>query len=109
MGILWGYYLPIGYLGLALGLLVLAYPKIGFTRKLSFESLIIIIGLVLIFTTLVTPREFFINIIHQTRLDSGQIDIDYPIGNWLIWGLTLFSVTTGLMLKIKRSLDTKTA
>jgi hypothetical protein len=30
-----------------------------------------------------------------------MIDINYPIGNWLIWGLTLFSVAAGLLLRIR--------
>jgi hypothetical protein len=101
MGTLWGYHLPIGYLGLASGLLVMAYPKTGLTKKMSFASLMIVIGFLLIITALLTPKEYFVSLIHQANPNTALIDIDYPIGNWLVWGLTLFSVTIGLLLKIR--------
>jgi hypothetical protein len=101
VGTLWGFYLPIGYLGLALGLLVMAYPKTGLTKKLSFTSLMVIIGFLLIVTALVTPKEYFVSLIHHANPATAMIDIDYPIGNWLVWGLTLFSVAAGLLLRIR--------
>ena len=103
MGILWGYHLPIGYLGFALGLLVMAYPKTRLTKKLSFPSLMIAIGFLLIFTNILMPKEFFINLIHQSNSNPALIDIDYPVGNLLVWVLTLFSIMAGAMLRIRGS------
>jgi uncharacterized membrane protein len=49
MGYIWGYQLPIGYVGLVLGLLVILSPKtIG--RKLTFGTVMLVIGLTLIIT-----------------------------------------------------------
>jgi len=103
MGTLWGYHLPIGYLGLALGLLVMAYPHTGLTKKVSFAALMTSIGFLFMITILLTPEEYFVSLIHQANPETAMIDIDYPIGNSLVWGLSLFSVTTGLLLRIRRS------
>jgi hypothetical protein len=103
MGTLWGYHLPIGYLGLALGLAVMAYPRAGLTKKLSFASFMVITGFLLIATALLTPEEYFVSLIHGGNTNPAMIDIDYPIGNWLVWGLTLFSVTAGLLLRIREN------
>jgi len=103
MGILWGYHLPIGYLGLALGLLVMAYPHSGLTKKVSLAALMTSIGFLFVITILLTPEEYFVSLIHQANPMTAMIDIDYPIGNSLVWGLSLFSVTTGLLLRIRRS------
>ena len=99
MGILWGYYLPIGYIGLALGLLVIFYPKIAVVKKLGFGLMMAVIGFVLVFSLLLSPKDFFVNLLHNTSLSSGYIDIDYAIGNWLVWALTLFSITLAPYLK----------
>ncbi len=105
MGTLWGYQLPIGYLGLALGLVVMAYPVAGLTKKLSLASFMVLIGFLLIATALLTPNEYFVSLIHGGNANPAMIDIDYPVGNWLVWGLTLFSVATGVMLKIRNSMQ----
>jgi branched-subunit amino acid transport protein AzlD len=101
IGYLWGYYLPIGYLGLVSGLFVFSYHKISFTKKIGFGSLMILIGILLIVSFLLSPKDFFVNLIHGTSFSSGQIDIDYPMGNSLVWVLSLFSIGAGLFLRIK--------
>jgi hypothetical protein len=91
MGTLWGYHLPIGYLGLALGLLVMAYPHTGLAKKASFAALMTSIGFIFMITILLTPEEYFVSLIHQTNPETAMIDIDYPIGNSIVWGLSLLA------------------
>jgi hypothetical protein len=103
MGSLWGYHLPIGYLGLTAGLLVVTYPKTELTKKVSFAALLIVIGVLLIVTQALTSEKYFAGLIHGTTSNTAAIDIDYPFGNWLVWGLVLASVVGGLMLKIRKN------
>ncbi len=103
MGTLWGYHLPVGYVGLALGLLAIAYPKMAFSRRLGFGNLMIIAGLILFAAFLFAPKDFFINLIHNTNLSPSNIDVDYPVGNLYVWALTLFSIATGIILRAKQA------
>lgn len=100
MGSLWGYHLPIGYLGLAVGLMVMAYSKAGLAKRVGFAYFMLIIGFLLFVTALLTPEEYFVSLIHGGA-NPAAIDIDYPFGNWLVWGLTLFSVAIGVLLRIR--------
>jgi hypothetical protein len=102
VGNLWGYNLPIGYVGLVLGLLVILYQKIDFLKNFRFGSIMIVIGIFLILSFLFSPKDFFVNLLHGTNFSAGQIDIDYSVGNWVVWGLSLFSIITGLLLRTKR-------
>jgi hypothetical protein len=103
IGNLWGYILPIGYVGLMSGLLAILYQKIEFMRGFKFGSVMIFIGIVLLVSFLFLPREFFINLLHGISFSAGQIDIDAPVGNSVALGLSLFSITAGLLLRIIRS------
>src|SRR5665647_295315 len=49
-GYLWGYNLPIGYVGLASGLLAISYKKIDSLNKVDLGSIMIVIGVFLILT-----------------------------------------------------------
>ena len=109
IGNLWGYDLPIGYIGLASGLLVILYQKIDFLKKSKFGSIMIIIGIFLLLSFLFSPKDFFINLLNGTSFSAGQIDIDSPVGNSAVWGLSLFSIITGLLLRIKRLYEFKFA
>jgi hypothetical protein len=102
VGNLWGYNLPIGYVGLSSGLLVILYQKIDFVKDLKFGSLMIVIGVFLILTFLFSPKDFFVNLLHGTSFSAAQIDIDYPVGNSAVWALSLFSIITGLLLRTKQ-------
>ena len=97
-GLLWGYNLPVGYVGLLLGILVILYPKFAVTRGLRFSSILIIIGLSLYLAFILSPTSYFINLLHGTDFTSGQIDVDSPIGNLIVVWLSLFSVASGLVL-----------
>ena len=87
IGNLWGYNLPIGYIGLASGLLVILYQKIDFLKNMKFGSIMVVIGVFLLLSFLFPSKDFFINLLHGTSFSAGQIDIDYPVGNSAVWGL----------------------
>jgi hypothetical protein len=100
VGSLWGYHLPIGYVGLVLGLLVILSSKTILARKYSFGATMVVIGLFLIISVYLFPREYFINLIHGTNFSGVQIDIDYIIGNSVVLFLALFSIIAGLIARI---------
>jgi hypothetical protein len=99
LGSLWGYHLPIGYAGLASGTLVIFWPKLRVSKKLRFGWLMALIGLFLLLSFIFTPKDYFINLIHGTSFESGQIDADYPVGNSIVLGLSLLSIVLGLMVR----------
>ena len=96
-GSLWGYHLPIGYVGLLLGLLVVLYPRLNTLRSLKLSSLMIFIGLFLLLSFLFFPKDYFINLLHGTSFSPGQIDVDFPVGNSAVLGLSLLSIIFGLI------------
>lgn len=98
MGYIWGYHLPIGYIGLVLGLLVILSPKIA--RKLNFGTIMVVIGLSLLISVYLSPYEYFINLIHGTNFPGGAIDVEYPIGHIVTLYLALFSIIIGLAMRI---------
>ena len=100
-GFLWGYHLPLGYVGLLSGVVVILYPMLTMPRRLRFGSLMMLIGLFLLLSFFFSPKDYFINVLHGTSFNSGQIDVDYPVGNSVVWGLSLLSIVIGLALRIK--------
>ncbi len=97
-GNLFGYNLPVGYVGVILGILVIASPKLGFLKNRNFGSLMVLIGLLLFVSFAFSPKGFFINLIHGTNFDSFRIDVDYPSGNALAVLLSCISVAVGCAL-----------
>ena len=100
MGYIWGYQLPIGYVGLALGLLAILSPKTILARKHSFGTVMVAIGIFLIISLYLSPYEYFINLIHGTNLPGGAIDVEYPIGHIVTLYLAMFSIIVGLAARI---------
>lgn len=101
-GYLWGYNLPVGYAGLVSGIVAILFPKLPTVRKLRFGSVMILLGLFLLLSFFFSPKDYFINLLRGTRFDGSQIDIDSPIGNSVVWGLSLFSVASGSLLRTRR-------
>lgn len=95
-GYLWGYDLPIGYIGLLLGILIILYPRVSSVRSLRFSSLMPIIGLFLLLTLIFSPNYYFINLQHGTNFSAGQIDIDFQLGNSAVVIFSLLSIALGL-------------
>jgi hypothetical protein len=96
-GYLWGYNLPIGYIGVLLGIVTVLYPRFNALRRLRFSSFMPFIGLLLLLSLFFSPKEQFINLIHGTNFSSFQIDVDFAVGNSAALGLSLFSIAFGLL------------
>jgi hypothetical protein len=80
-GYLWGYHLPVGYVGLLLGMVAVLYPRLHALRRLRFSAFMPLIGLSLFLTFLFSPKEYFINLINGTNFSPAQIDVDFALGN----------------------------
>jgi hypothetical protein len=100
VGSLWGYNLPIGYIGLTLGVLALVFPKTILAKKSSLGTAMIVTGVLLIGSLYLIPKESFINWINGTNFSGSQIDIDFAIGNAVTLFMGLFSIIAGLTSKI---------
>lgn len=100
VGSLWGYSLPIGYIGLALGIIAILFPKTILTKKTSFGLAMAAIGVVLIGSLFLVPREPFINWINGTNFSSSQIDVDFAAGNAITLLIGLASIIAGLTSRI---------
>ena len=98
-GFLWGYHLPVGHVAFVSGLLVILYPRLT-PLKGRLDFLVVVIGLVLLLSFAI-PKEFSINLLHGTSFSSAQIDVDSPVGNVTVWGLSLFSLALGFVLRAK--------
>jgi hypothetical protein len=100
-GSLWGYYLPIGYVGLLLGVVVVLYPKLNTLRSLRFSLFMPFIGLSMLLSLFFSPNYYFINLLNGTNFSSGQIDVDFPVGNSAVLGLSFLSIAFGLVSFIR--------
>jgi len=96
VGSLWGYNLPIGYIGLLLGIMAILYPRLTL-RSIRFSAFMTIIGLSLLLTFVFSPSYYFINLLHSTSFSPSQIDVDLALGNSAVLGLSLLSIVTGLI------------
>jgi hypothetical protein len=101
VGSLWGYQLPIGYVGVLLGILAVLYPKLGKLKTLRFSSFMIVIGVSLLSSFALIPSDYFINLLHGTSFSPSQIDVDFALGNSAVLGLALLSIVFGLVSFIR--------
>ncbi len=100
-GYLWGYNLPIGYVGVLLGIVAILYPRLNALRRLRFSSFMSFIGLFLLISFVFSPKDYFINLIHGTNFSSVQIDVDFAVGNSAVLGLSILSIAFGLVSFIR--------
>lgn len=100
-GYLWGYNLPVGYIGLLLGAAVILYPRLHALRRLRLNAFLSLIGLSLFLTFLFSPKDYFINIINGTNFSPAQIDVDFAVGNSAVLGLSILSIAFGLVSFIR--------
>ncbi len=99
-GILWGFHLPVGYIGLVLGMLVILSPKFIFARKYSFAVALVMMGVLLIGSVWLFPKEYFINWLNGTSFSGTQIDIDYAVGNAVTLFIGMASIIAGIVSRI---------
>ena len=73
---LWGYKSPVGWIGLVLGLLLLAYPRTPVARKLSIGLFMVISGTLLLASVVITPSVTYdlLNLWHGTSIRAWDID-----------------------------------
>jgi hypothetical protein len=102
IGYLWGYNLPIGYVGLLCGVAMILYPRLNTLKSSGFSSLMPFIGLILLISFLVTPNYYFINLLQGTSFSSGQIDVDFQVGNSAAMAFSLLSIALGIAFTRKR-------
>jgi MFS family permease len=100
-GYLWGYHLPIGYVGVLLGIVAVLYPRLNALRRLRFSSFMPFIGLFLLLSFFFSPKDYFINLIHGTNFSPAEIDVDFAVGNSAVLGLSLLSIAFGLVSFIR--------
>ena len=93
-GALWGFMLPVGYVAAASGVAVILYPRSTLLKKLGFGYLITLIGVFLLLSVLMFPRELAISLIYGTSM----IDIDYSIFTGAILWSSFLNIVTGLVI-----------
>jgi hypothetical protein len=96
IGYLWGYDLPIGYIGFFLCIVMILYPRASSLRSLKFSTFMPIIGLFLLLTLIFSPNYYFINLQHGTNFSASQIDIDFQLGNSAVVIFSILSIALGL-------------
>jgi hypothetical protein len=73
-GVLWAFMTPLGYVSLALGVIIALYPKIRLAKHLSFANLLAISGILLVVVYLIQPVDFFLNLLYRA---ATEYDVDY--------------------------------
>ncbi len=97
-GALWGFMLPVGYIAAASGIVVIFYPRFKTLRRLGLGYLLMVVGVSLLLSLLLYPRELSISLLHGTNM----IDIDYSTFSGAVFWLSLLSIITGIMIKMTR-------
>ena len=97
-GVVWGFMLPVGYIAAVSGVAVIFYPRSRLLRRLGFGYLLIVVGVLLLLSLGLYPRELSINLLHGTNM----IDLDYSTFTGAVFWLSLLSVIAGITIKMTR-------
>ncbi len=97
-GALWGFMLPVGYIAAASGLAIIFYPRSKLLRKLGLGYLVMVVGVSLLLSLLLYPRELTISLLHGTNM----INIDYSTFTGAVFWLSLLSIVAGIAIKVTR-------
>ena len=97
-GAVWGFMLPVGYVAAASGITVILYPRSKLLRRLGFGYLLIMVGVSLLLSLWLYPRELSISLLYGTNM----VDIDYSTFTGAVFWLSLLSVAAGTAIKMKR-------
>jgi hypothetical protein len=98
-GAVWGFMLPVGYVAAASGVTVIFYPQLRLLKRLGFGYLLMIIGVSLLLSLLLFPRELSISLLYGTNV----IDIDYSTFTGASFWLSLLSLAAGIAVKARRA------
>ena len=99
-GALWGFMLPVGYVAAASGVTVILYPRSTLLKRLEFGYLLVIIGVSLLLSLLLFPRELSISLLYGTN----AIDMDYSPFTGAVFWLSLLSIAAGIAIKVTKNL-----
>src|SRR4030065_1677026 len=99
-GALWGFMLPVGYVAAASGVTVILYPRSTLLKRLEFGYLLVIIGVSLLLSLLLFPRELSISLLYGTNM----IDMDYSTFTGAVFWLSLLSIAAGIAIKVTKNL-----
>jgi len=97
MGTLWGYQLPIGYVGFLLGILAIAYPRFTVLKNLRFSTIMAVAGLSLLAALIFNPSDYLINLLNGTSFTPGQMDVEASLGSIAVVWISFLSITVALV------------
>jgi len=97
-GAVWGFMLPVGYVAAASGITVILYPRSKLLMRLGFGYLLIVVGVSLLLSLWLYPRELSISLLYGTNM----VDIDYSTFSGAVFWLSLLSVAAGTAIRMKR-------
>jgi hypothetical protein len=97
-GAVWGFMLPVGSISAASGVAVIFYPRSKLLRRLGFGYLLMVVGVSLLLSLWLYPRELSISLLHGTNM----IDTDYSTFTGAVFWLSLLSVASGITIKMTR-------
>lgn len=97
-GAIWGFMLPVGYVAAASGLTVIYYPHSKLLRKLGLGNILIVVGISLLLSLWLYPRELSISLLHGTNM----IDTDYSTFTGAVFWLSLLSTAMGVAIRMTR-------
>lgn len=101
-GAVWGFMLPVGYVAAASGVAVILYPRSKLLRRLGLGYLLMALGVSLLLSLWLYPRELSISLLHGTNM----IDIDYSTFTGAVFWLSVLSVAAGIAIKMTRIFKT---
>ena len=99
-GALWGFMLPVGYVAAASGVTVILYSRSTLLKRLGFGYLLMVIGVSLLLSLLLFPRELSISLLYGTNM----IDMDYSTFTGAVFWLSLLSIAAGIAIKVTKNL-----
>jgi hypothetical protein len=97
-GIVWGFMLPAGYVAAVSGVAVIFHPRLKLLNKLGLGYLLMVVGVSLLLSLWLYPRELSISLLHGTNM----IDIDYSRFTGAVFWLSLLSVAGGIAIKMTK-------
>ena len=97
-GAVWGWMLPVGYVAAASGVAVIFYPRSKLLRRLGFGYLLMLVGVSLLLSLLLYPKELSISLLHGTNM----IDTDRSTFTGAVFWLSLLSIVAGIAIKMMR-------
>jgi len=98
-GAVWGFMLPVGYVAAASGVTVILYPRSTLLKRLGFGYLLMVIGVSLLISLWMYPRELSISLLYGTNM----IDMDYSTFTGAVFWLSLLSIAAGIAVKVTQN------